>query len=61
MPAAQASSSASSDTRRPSFSLQPLVTERSVLRLERANLQTLGMLTKLVNAVAKNPTDDESK
>ncbi|MBN8507416.1 MAG: AAA family ATPase [Burkholderiales bacterium] len=35
--------------------------ERSVLRLERANLQTLGMLTRLVNAVEKSATDDEGK
>jgi len=31
--------------------------ERSVLRLERMNVQTLGMLKKLVNAVKKNSAD----
>jgi len=31
--------------------------ERSVLRLERMNVQTLGMLKKLVNAVKKSPGD----
>ena len=36
---------------RPMDQLQRL--ERSVLRLERVNLQTLGMLKKLVNAVKK--------
>ena len=33
--------------------------ERSVLRLERMNVQTLGMLKKLVNAV-KKPGDESS-
>ena len=32
--------------------------ERSVLRLERVNVQTLGMLSKLVNAVKKAPSED---
>jgi len=31
--------------------------ERSVLRLERMNVQTLGMLKKLVNAVKKNSNE----
>jgi len=31
--------------------------ERSVLRLERVNVQTLGMLKKLVNAVKKAPSE----
>ena len=31
--------------------------ERSVLRLERMNVQTLGMLKKLVNAVKKSPSE----
>ena len=31
--------------------------ERSVLRLERMNVQTLGMLKKLVNAVKKTPSE----
>lgn len=31
--------------------------ERSVLRLERVNVQTLGMLKKLVNAVKKTPSE----
>ena len=31
--------------------------ERSVLRLERMNVQTLGMLKKLVNAVKKTSTE----
>ena len=33
--------------------------ERSVLRLERANVQTLGMLKKLVNAVKRTAGDGE--
>jgi len=33
--------------------------ERSVMRLERVNLQTLGMLKKLVSAVTK-PNDETS-
>jgi general secretion pathway protein A len=34
--------------------------ERSLLRLERINVQTLGMLQKLVNA-AKRSSDEGSK
>ena len=34
--------------------------ERSLLRLERINVQTLGMLQKLVNAVKRGP-DEGSK
>ena len=35
--------------------------ERSVLRLERVNVQTLGMLKKLVSAVKKTSHDDGSR
>jgi len=31
--------------------------ERSLLRLERINVQTLSMMTQLVNALSKNPND----
>lgn len=35
--------------------------ERSLLRLERINVQTLTMLTQLVNALTKNNPNDKSK
>ena len=35
--------------------------ERSLLRLERINVQTLSMLTQLVNALSKNNPNDKSK
>ena len=35
--------------------------ERSLLRLERINVQTLSMLTQLVNALTKNNPNDKSK
>ena len=38
-------------------SIQPVLAERSVLRLERANLQTLAMLKKLVGAVKKSSSE----
>ena len=35
--------------------------ERSLLRLERINVQTLSMLTQLVNALSKNNANDKNK